>query len=116
MREFDNSRENLITISNYLLSYLENYSNEITLVHQGFPGGSDGKESVCNVGDLGWEDSLEEGMATLSNILSWRIAMDRSLADYSPWDPKELDTTEQLSKTIPCLRGIFLVCMKFRLT
>ena len=23
MREFDNSRENLITISNYLLSYLE---------------------------------------------------------------------------------------------
>ena len=67
-------------------------------------------------------------MATLSNILAWRIAMDRSLADYSPWDPKELDTTEQLSKTIsclmteqlsktiPCLRGIFLVCMKFRLT
>ena len=22
---------------------------------------------------LGWEDSLEEGMATLSNILAWRI-------------------------------------------
>ena len=28
-----------------------------------FPGGSDGKESTCNVRDLGWEDSLEEGMA-----------------------------------------------------
>ena len=65
----------------------------------------------------GWEDSLEEGMATHSNILAWRIAMDRSLAGYSPWGPKELDTTEQLSKTIPCLRSkIFLVCMKFRLT
>ena len=26
---------------------------------------------------LGWEDTLEEGMATHSNILAWRIAMDR---------------------------------------
>ena len=39
----------------------------------GFPGGSDGKESVCNSGDLGWKDSLEEGMATPSSILAWRI-------------------------------------------
>ena len=28
------------------------------------PGGSDDKESTCNVGDLGWEDPLEEGIAT----------------------------------------------------
>ena len=27
----------------------------------GFPGGSAGKESACNVGDLGWEDPLEKG-------------------------------------------------------
>ena len=26
---------------------------------------------------LGWEDSLEEGMATHSSILAWRIPMDR---------------------------------------
>ena len=26
---------------------------------------------------LGWEDSLEEGMATHSNILAWRIPMDK---------------------------------------
>ena len=26
---------------------------------------------------LGWEDPLEEGMATPSSILSWRIPMDR---------------------------------------
>ena len=25
-----------------------------------FPGGSTGKESACNVGDLGWEDPLEK--------------------------------------------------------
>ena len=41
---------------------------------KGFPHGSDGKESACNVGDLvhplGWEDPLEEGMATPSSILA----------------------------------------------
>ena len=34
----------------------------------GFPGGSDGKESACSMGDrvrsLSWEDSLEKGRAT----------------------------------------------------
>ena len=29
------------------------------------------------VGSLDWEDPLEEGMATHSSILAWRIAMDR---------------------------------------
>ena len=44
-------------------------------------GGSDGKESACNAGDLvqslGWEDPLEEDMATHSSILAWRIPKDR---------------------------------------
>ena len=43
----------------------------------GFPGGSDGKESVYNVEiwvqSLGWEDPLEKGIATHSSILAWRI-------------------------------------------
>ena len=47
----------------------------------GFPSGLDGKESACDAGDLGsilsWEDPLDEGMATLSSILAWRISMDR---------------------------------------
>ena len=29
------------------------------------------------VGSLGWEYSLEEGIATHSSILAWRIPMDR---------------------------------------
>ena len=41
------------------------------------PGGSAGKESACNeeawVRSLGWEDSLEKGLATHSNIFAWRI-------------------------------------------
>ena len=47
----------------------------------GFLGGSDGKESACNEGDLaqslGWENPLEEGIATHSSILAGRISMDR---------------------------------------
>ena len=48
--------------------------------NKGFPGGSHGRESVqCwRPGFyLGWEDTLEEGMATHSSILAWRIPMDR---------------------------------------
>ena len=37
------------------------------------PGDSDSKESACKAGDLGWENSLEKGMATHSSILAWRI-------------------------------------------
>ena len=33
---------------------------------------------------LGWGDSLEEGMATHSSILAWRISGQRSLVVYSP--------------------------------
>ena len=38
-----------------------------------FPGGSDGKASACNAGDLGREDLLEKEMATHSRILDWKI-------------------------------------------
>ena len=47
----------------------------------GFPGSLDSKESTYNVGDLGSIPGLgrypEEGMATHSSILAWRIPMDR---------------------------------------
>ena len=47
----------------------------------GFPGGTSGTDTACQyrrpketqVGSLGREDSLEEGMATHSRILAWRI-------------------------------------------
>ena len=45
----------------------------------------------------GWEDPLEEKMATHSSILAWESHGQRSMAGYSPWGPKELDTTERLS-------------------
>ena len=67
----------------------------------GFPGGSDGKESACNAGDLGSISEL--GMSAgggLGNPLQYCLENRhglRSLAGYSPWGHKELDTPEQLS-------------------
>ena len=52
------------------------------------------------VQSLGWEDPLEESMATHSSILALRIPHgQRSLVGYSPLDRKESGTTERLSKT-----------------
>ena len=48
--------------------------------HMGFPGGSVVKKlsamqepQETGVQSLGWEDPLEEDMATLSSILDWKI-------------------------------------------
>ena len=61
---------------------------------EGFPGGSDGKESACNMGDLGSIPGLgrspEEGIATHSSILAWRIPMDRGA-----WQVTNLEVTKR---------------------
>ena len=50
------------------------------------------------VRSLGHEDPLEEGVATHSSILAWRIPWREEPGGlYSPWGLKELDMTEQLS-------------------
>ena len=46
------------------------------------------------VPSLDQEDPLEEGMATRSSILAWRILWTRSLVSYGSWGCKESDTTE----------------------
>ena len=79
---------------------------------QGFPGGSDGKESVQNAGDLdsipGLGRSPGEGSgyplqySCLENtpvFIPGEFHGQRSLAGYSPWDCIESDMTEQLTHT-----------------
>ena len=47
------------------------------------------------VQSLGWEDPLEEGMATHSSILAWRISKDRGAWRATVHGGhKESDTTE----------------------
>ena len=71
-----------------------------------FPGGTSGKEpaSRCRrqetqVRSLGQEDPLEEGVATHSSILAWRIPWAEEPGGHSPWRHKELDMTEPLTHT-----------------
>ena len=64
--------------------------------------GSNGKESTCNMGDLGSipgsGKSPGEGNGNPLQYTFLGNPMDRrSLAGYSPWGCKELDMTEQLS-------------------
>ena len=71
----------------------------------GFPGGSDSKESTCDVG--------HPGSIPGSGRFPWRRAWlptpvflpgeshgQRSLAGYSPWGHKELDMTERLTLSL----------------
>ena len=46
------------------------------------------------VRSLGWEDRLEEGMATHSSILSWRIPWTEKPGGLQSMGHKELDTAE----------------------
>ena len=60
------------------------------------PGGSEGKESACNVGNSRFNPwvgkiPLEKEMATHSSILAWRIPWtERRLTGYSPWGRKRV--------------------------
>ena len=62
------------------------------------------------VQSLGREDPLEEGMATSPGFLPGESDGQRSLAGYSPWGHKELDTTEQLSTVLYCVLILLLLC------
>ena len=68
---------------------------------KGFPGGSDGKESICNAGDLGSLPGLGRypgaGHGNPPCLQSSGLENphgQRSLAGYSPWGCKGSDMTE----------------------
>ena len=70
-----------------------------TPVFTGFPGGYHGKESACNVGDLGLIPGLRRSPGgghgnPLQYFCLENLHGQRSPADYSPWGRKEPDVTE----------------------
>ena len=77
----------------------------------GFRGGSDGTESACNAGDLGSIPRLGRSPGggqgnPLQHSCLENPHGQRSLAGYSPWGHKELDTTERLSRAQGISRSI----------
>ena len=55
----------------------------------GFPGGSVGKESACNAGDVGWIPGSKTAPGNPgAGFLPGKSHGQRSLAGYSPWGPK----------------------------
>ena len=107
-------KHNFIVSSNHAIKrFLSNHCMDTDIwiwicCCTGFSGGSDGKEYAWNARDQvrspGQKDPLEKGMASwrstwhYSSIIVWRIPQ-TSLTDYSPWSPKELYMTEQLTHT-----------------
>ena len=71
-----------------------------TAKRKDFPGGSDGKASAYNVGDLGSIPGLGrspgEGNGNPLQFLPGKSHGWRSLVGYSSWGRKESDTTERL--------------------
>ena len=53
------------------------------------------------VRSLGWEDRLEDKMATHSSILARKIPWTEEPHGLRPWGRKEWDTTKQLSMYSP---------------
>ena len=65
----------------------------------GFPGGSDGKKSTCNVGDLGSIPEVGRSPGGgHDNLLHYSFLENahgqRSLVGYSPWGRKKSDMTD----------------------
>ena len=103
-KEEDCARNSCLPISilSFFLTEIDCSSLRQDFCLKGFPGGSDGKESTCNVGD--------PGLIPGSRKIPWRRAWQPtsvflpgeshgqgSLVGYSPWDGKELDTFLWLS-------------------
>ena len=73
----------------------------------GFPGGSAGKESACNAGDLGFDPLERERLPT---PVFWPGEFHGL---YSPWGRKESDTTERLGEEEGMVLGTRCVVISF---
>ena len=89
---------------------------------QGFPVGSDGKESACNAEDLGSIPGLRRSPGGGHDNPHQYSSMEkphgqRSLVGYSPWDRKDLDmtaikhsTTQQLLLFVLVAQAYLILC------
>ena len=90
-------------------------------IRMGFPGGSDGKESTCNAGDLGSVPELGRSLGgghgnPLQYSCLGNLHGQRNLVGYSPWGHKESDVTEQLNNNKREIAGFPTLLRIFKLT
>ena len=90
----------------YLIYNLQAFSHN----PQGFPGGSDGKESACSAGELGQIPGLGRfPRGGHVNPLQYSSLenphRERSLVGYSPHSLKELNTPEHKAQYYSALKG-----------
>ena len=96
---FDRRKDKVVVYvySGILLSHKKEL---MSFAATGFPCGSAGKESTCNVGDLGLIPGLGrspgEGKGLLTPV-SWPAEFHGL---YRPWGCKQSDTTERLSLSL----------------
>ena len=84
-------------------------NKKATMLDLGFPGGSDGKEFACNAGDQGLNPGLGRSPGGRhGNPLQYSYLQNshgqRSLAGYSPWGRKELDTTKRRNTVLDLIQ------------
>ena len=88
----------------YLVSEITYYpfdhswASQVTQTVKNLPAMQEMQE--IRVRSLGWEDPLEESMATHSSILAWRIPMVRGAWQATVWDCKESDNEWATRHTI----------------
>ena len=75
------------------------------MIEQGFPGGSVVKNlpvmQEMQVWSLGWEDPLENEIATHSSILAWEIPRTEEPGRLQSMGSQELDITERQNSCPP---------------
>ena len=94
-----------------------NQIKEIRTISKGFPCGADGKESTCNVGDLGMIPRLGRSPGGRhGNPLQYNCLENpyrpKNLVGHSPWRCKELGRTEQLSTSHHAIKGDILPALQ----
>ena len=94
---------------------LKRLGSSSSMVFWGFPDGSDGKKSACNVGDLGSIPGLGrspgEGRDNPPSILAWRIPMDGGACQATVHGVAKSWT--QLSN-LACMHGVFTLWLPVR--
>ena len=81
----------------HILFLFDYFKYAILQLSGGFPGGSVVKthsaKQEMQVQSLGWEDPLEEEIATYSSILAWKIPWTEGPRGLQSMGSQELDTT-----------------------